>query len=112
MSADSVEELKQYYVDSYTDERNKTIEKVTIGDSWITNSKEAIFIKFININQVFPDSDNVTVEDMLDINREYLKNLFDEYKAVPEWSGRTTVKLGNNEYLRDVVTTIDVPTKS
>ena len=104
MSVDEVKQAKQEIIDFYTDEKAVSFEKNSVWDSWITNSKECIYIKFVNTKQLYPDSNSVSAEQLLNDYKEYYKKLLDELGGKSEWQERTTVKLGSEEYLRDVLT--------
>ncbi|MBQ9894701.1 MAG: glycoside hydrolase family 3 protein [Ruminococcus sp.] len=103
MSVDEVKQAKQETIDYFTDEKVVSFEKNSIWDSWITNNKECIYIKFVNTKLLYPDSENVSAEQLLNDYKEYYEKLLGELGGKPEWQERTTVKLGSEEYLRDVL---------
>ena len=88
---------KEAYVASITDEEEKIREQSRIRDAWLTNSREAVMVFYINTKIGFPDSESVDEDDVLDAYKDWINGL-DEV----EWKERTRVKLGNEEYARDI----------
>jgi len=88
---------KEAYLAEITDEEDYRREKSEICDAYFGNQKEGLFVYFVNTNIVFPDTDSVTEEYTLDYLREWINGT-----ANPEWKERTKVKLGEEEYTRDI----------
>ncbi|MBP3268521.1 MAG: beta-N-acetylhexosaminidase, partial [Ruminococcus sp.] len=70
-----------------------------VYDACFANAKEAIFVFFVNTNILLPDVEDVTEDQCLDYCREWIDGILDV-----EWQERADVKLGNQEFSRDVCT--------
>ena len=96
-------EQKKEYIAQLTDEEEIRREMAQISDAQFGSAKEAIMVFFVNTKIGFPDSPEVSAEDVLD----YCKNWVDEQITNDgdkgDWKKREKVKLGNEEYYRDVV---------
>ncbi len=92
-------EEKEEYLAGVTDEEEYRREKSQICDAYFGNQKEAIFVYFVNTNIVFPGVENVTEDYALDYCRKWIDSVADV-----KWEERTKVKLGEEEYSRDVNT--------
>lgn len=83
-------------VSYYTDEKNIAYETGTIWDSWITSNVDNIFYRFVNTKIAFPNTSEPTPDDVLDVFKERNEGSGADYLE------RTNVKLGNEEYRREV----------
>ncbi len=88
---------KQEWIEEETNEKYKKLLESQVYDAYFADANEAIFVFFVNTNILFPDTENVTEDQALDYCRDWINELGDF-----EWDERTSVKLGEEEYLRDV----------
>ncbi len=94
---------KKEYIAQLTDEEDIRREMAQISDAQFGSAKEAIMVLFVNTKIGFPDSSDVSAEDVLD----YLKNWVDDQITnagdIGDWKEREKVKLGSEEYSKDIV---------
>ena len=100
MSA-GAQDIKDNWLADISDEQSITYQSSTYWESWFTNSKECIYIKFINTKLAFPDFAEVTVDECLDANKAFEDLSADKYNYTVEWKERETVTIGGEEYLKD-----------
>ena len=90
---------KKEWIEEETNEMYAKILESQVYDACFANAKEAIFVFFVNTNILFPDVEDVTEDQCLDYCREWIDGILDV-----EWQERADVKLGNQEFSRDVCT--------
>lgn len=100
MAADSKEE----FIANLTDERDITRESGRIWDADFGSMNESIMIHFFNTKVAFPDSDNVTPDDILDSYKDFITRLSKEQNFQADFSERTKITLGGEEYVKQVFT--------
>ena len=90
---------KKEWIEEETNEMYAKILESQVYDACFANAKEAIFVFFVNTNILLPDVEDVTEDQCLDYCREWIEGILDV-----EWQERADVKLGNQEFSRDVCT--------
>ena len=90
---------KKEWIEEETNEMYAKILESQVYDACFANAKEAIFVFFVNTNILLPDVEDVTEDQCLDYCREWIDGILDV-----EWQERADVKLGNQEFSRDVCT--------
>ena len=90
---------KKEWIEEVTNEMYAKILESEVYDACFANAKEAMFVFFVNTNILLPDVKDVTEAQCLDYCREWIDGILDV-----EWQERSDVKLGNQEFLRDVCT--------
>ena len=99
----SAQDVKDSQIEILKSEEEKTHQSAIYWESWFTNAKECIFIKFLNTKLAYPDSDYVIADDCIDICKEEEKRLSEEYNYSIEWSDTEKVILGGEGYSRAIV---------
>lgn len=97
----NLQKQKQQSIAALTEESDIIRENAVIWDSWFANNNDCIYIRFINTKKAFPDTEDMTVEQLLDDNKEWNDKYAANVGIVPEWKERETVTLGGEEYIRD-----------
>lgn len=90
---------KKEWIDAETSEKEALLLKSQIYDAIFANSTEGVFVFFVNTNIILPDVKDVTEDYALDYCREWING-----KLKVEWQERKKVKLGEQEFTRDVST--------
>lgn len=98
-----IEWRKNSTVSAMTDEKDITREKARIWDAVISNDDEFICISFVNIKSAFPDIADVTEDVMLDQYKDTVNKTLSANGGSAQWEDRTKVKLGGEEFTRDVI---------
>ena len=98
----SLQQQKEKSISALTEESDIIREKAVIWDSMFANSSDCMYIRFVNTRKGFPDSEDMSVEQMLDDNKEWTNNFAESTGASIEWKDRENVMLGGEEYIRDV----------
>ena len=95
----ALQEFKQESIDEYEDEKDKVRKNGVIWDSMFSSYNSVIVNMFVNTKTAFPDSDEVTIEELLDYNiADY------EYEgAIVELQERKNVTVDGVEYVRDIL---------
>ncbi|WP_051530608.1 glycoside hydrolase family 3 protein [Ruminococcus flavefaciens] len=96
-------EEKEAYIAELTDEEEIRRERAQAMEADFTNSKEAVMIFFVNTKIGFPDSADVTAEDVMDYCKEWIDGQITNDGDNADWKERKKVKLGSEEFSRDVV---------
>jgi len=99
-----LQKQKQQSIAALTEESDIIRESAVIWDSWFANNNDCMYIRFINTKKAFPDVEEITVEKMLDDNREWTDKFTADAGIVPEWKEREIISLGGEEYTRDAYT--------
>lgn len=94
---------KENAISSAADEKAAAREKAKIWDCVLGSDYEYIAISFINTKEGFPDTPDLTAEGLLDIYKDTVKQAISTNNTEAEWSERTTVKLGSEEFTRDTI---------
>ena len=94
---------KEAYIAELTDEADINRESSQISDAQFGSAKEAIVVIFINTKIGFPDSDDVTEEAVMDYYKEWVTGQIVDDGSKADWIKREKVKLGSEDFLRDVV---------
>ena len=97
-----LQKQKKKSISALTEESDITREKNVIWDNWFANNTDCMYIRFVNTRKGFPDAEDITVDEMLDDNKEWTDNYVGGTGASVEWKDRETVILGGEEYTRDV----------
>ena len=100
---DTDPEDKKAYIAELTDEEEIRRERSQVMEADFANSKEAVMISFVNTKIGFPDSADVTAEDVMDYCKEWIDGQITSDGDNADWKERKKVKLGSEEFSRDVV---------
>lgn len=103
LSDSYLQKQKQLTV-SNSDEDDMVRQTATIWDGGFASNTDCVFIRFLNTKMAFPDSDSISVDSLLDDYKEWTDNMAKDYGFTAEWRDRETVKLGDEEYTREVYT--------
>jgi beta-glucosidase len=96
-------EEKEEDIAALTDEEDIIRETSRTIDGVFANAKETVDVIYVNTNLAFPDAENVTVEMILDDYKAWIEKFFISDDSEYEWKERTKVKLGAEEFTRDLV---------
>ncbi|WP_297958133.1 glycoside hydrolase family 3 protein [uncultured Ruminococcus sp.] len=97
-------EMKEAQIAETTDETELAILRSSIYEANFGNMNEAVCITFYNTKMLssalFPDKEEITEEDALDVYREYLANLSKEQGSKIDFGDAKKTTIGGQEYLR------------
>ncbi|WP_303804222.1 glycoside hydrolase family 3 C-terminal domain-containing protein, partial [Ruminococcus flavefaciens] len=96
-------EEKEEDIAALTDEEDIIRETSRTIDGVFANAKETVDVIYVNTKLAFPDAENVTVEMILDDYKAWIEKFFISDDAECEWKERIKVKLGEEEFTRDLV---------
>ena len=100
---DTDPEEKEAYIAELTDEEEIRRERSQILETSFGNAKESVMVFFVNTKIGFPDSADVTAEDVMDYCKEWINGQITNDGGNADWKERKKVKLGSEEFSRDVV---------
>ncbi|MBR6984091.1 MAG: glycoside hydrolase family 3 C-terminal domain-containing protein, partial [Ruminococcus sp.] len=100
---DTDPEEKEAYIAELTDEEEIRRERAQILETSFGNAKEAVMVFFVNTKIGFPDSADATAEDVMDYCKEWVDGQITNDGDNADWKERKKVKLGSEEFSRDVV---------
>ena len=89
---------KEDSIAQLTDEKDISREKSLIYDAQFGNSKEGVFIIFVNTKIGFPETADVTEDNVLDYFKEWISGQVDN----TQWKERKKVKISGQEFYRDI----------
>ncbi|MCR4639058.1 glycoside hydrolase family 3 protein [Ruminococcus sp.] len=96
-------EEKEEDIAALTDEEDIIRETSRTIDGVFANAKETVDVIYVNTKLAFPDAENVTVEMILDDYKAWIEKFFISDDSEYDWKERTKVKLGAEEFTRDLV---------
>ena len=96
-------EEKEEDIAALTDEEDIIRETSRTIDGVFANAKETVDVIYVNTKLAFPDAENVTVEMILDDYKAWIEKFFISDDSEYDWKERTNVKLGAEEFTRDLV---------
>ena len=100
---DTDPEEKEAYIAELTDEEEIRRERSQVNEICFANGKEAVMVFYVNTKIGFPDSADATAEDVMDYCKEWVDGQITNDGDKADWNERKKVKLGSEEFSRDVV---------
>lgn len=101
-SSSILAEDKEKFLAGLTEEADITREKARIWDAQFASPQENVSISFINTKLAFPDSSDVSAEDVLDVYKDFIDKTVIASGGDVKWIEKEKTTLGKEEFTRNV----------
>lgn len=100
--SDGLSENKNMFVESLGEGPDKTRESARIWDAQFANPQENVAVNFINTKLAFPDSSEVTEDDVLASYKAYIDNAVASSGTEVKWKEKEKATIGGAEYIGNI----------